>query len=230
LTNEIVCAEDVKGNDFKEIFYKPNAICDNLSRNILRYKITNISNKKYFIMLNENNLGTLEPDLYREALGKKGYSIPNAVALSLYKNNSILNGSSTRFENMCGNDIERRNIKELDTIVNKFLIKNRVVRTYKLEYINDIDESMQGYFLQPGETKYFTSVTNLPYRNSHKWFSNIDKKKPNLASLSLKNDSVFTNKRISQDRKKEIKENSYTLFDGIIYSNKVPVKLIKLKK
>lgn len=229
LTNEIVCAEDVKGNDFKEIFYKPNATYDSLSKNILRYKITNISDKKYFIMLNENNLGTLEPDLYHEAVGKKGYGIPNAIALNLYKNNYILDGSSTRAENMCGNGFELMKIEELDTIVSKFLRKNRIFRKYQLEYVNDIDESLQGYFLQPGETKYFTSVINLPYRNSQMWFSNIDKKKPNFGSLSLKNDSIFTNKRISPDRKKEIKENGYTLFDGIIYSNKVPVKLIKIK-
>ncbi|CAA9203762.1 hypothetical protein FLA105534_04944 [Flavobacterium bizetiae] len=178
-------------------------------------------------MLNENNLGTVERDLYREALGRKDYAY-NSIGFSLYKKDSILDGSSTRAENMCGNGFELMKIEELDTIVSKFLRKNRIFRKYQLEYVNDIDESLQGYFLQPGETKYFTSVINLPYRNSQMWFSNIDKKKPNLGSLSLKNDSLFTNKRLSQDRKKEIKENGYVLFDGIIYSNKVPVKLIKI--
>lgn len=227
LTNEIVCVEDVYMDDFREVFYKPNAKYDSLSKNILHYKITNISDKKYFIMLNENNLGTVERDLYREALGRIDYAY-NSIGFSMYKKDSILDGSSTRAENMCGNGFELMKIEELDTIVSKFLRKNRIFRKYQLEYVNDIDESLQGYFLQPGETKYFTSVTNLPYRNSQMWFSNIDKKKPNLGSLSLKNDSVFTNKRLSQDRKKEIKENGYVLFDGIIYSNKVPVKLIKI--
>ncbi|RKR05303.1 hypothetical protein C8C83_4644 [Flavobacterium sp. 90] len=229
LTNEVVCAENVHMNDFREVFYKPNKQYDSLSKNILHYKITNISDKKYFIMLNENNLGTVERDLYREALGRKDYTY-NSIGFSMYKNDSILDGSSTRAENMCGNGFELMKIKELDTIVSKFLRKNRVFRKYQLEYVNDIDESLQGYFLQPGETKYFTSVMNLPYRNSQMWFSNIEKKKPNLGSLSLKNDSVFTNKKLSQDRKKEIKENGYVLFDGIIYSNKIPVKLIAIKK
>ncbi|MCC9065237.1 hypothetical protein [Flavobacterium piscisymbiosum] len=214
-------------DDFREVFYKPNAEYDSLSKNILHYKITNISDKKYFIMLNEDNLGTVERDLYREALGRKDYAY-NSIGFSMYKKDSILDGSSTRAENMCGNGFELMKIEELDTIVSKFLRKNQIFRKYQLEYVNDIDESLQGYFLQPGETKYFTSVINLPYRNSQMWFSNIDKKKPNLGSLSLKNDSVFTNKRLSQDRKKEIKENGYVLFDGIIYSNKVPVKLIKI--
>lgn len=130
---------------------------------------------------------------------------------------------------MCVNGLELMKIEELDTIVSKFLRKNRIFRKYQLEYVNDIDESLQGYFLQPGETKYFTSVINLPYRNNQKWFSNIDKKKPNLGSLSLKSDSSFINRRLSQDRKREIKENGYIVFDGTIYSKKVPVKLIRIK-
>ncbi|MFH7019107.1 hypothetical protein [Flavobacterium sp. FlaQc-47] len=228
LTNEIICVENVKQNDFYEVVYQPNATYDSLSKNILRYKITNISNKKYFIMLNENILETLEPDLYKEAMGKKNYINPNCVALTLYKNNYVLHGSSTKMESMCGNIFESNKIEELDTIVYKFLRKNRIEKICKVEFINILNDSVQGYFLQPGETKYFTSIVNLPYRKNEKWFSNIEKKKPNLGSLSLQNDSIFTNRKISQDEKKNIAENGYILFDGIIYSNKVPVKLIKI--
>lgn len=229
LTNEIVCAEDVKKDDFFEIRYIPNAIYDSLSKNILHYKITNISDKKYFIMLNENQLGTLEHDYYREAIGKKSYSLLNSIDLSLYKNDSVLDGSSTRLENMCGNGFELMRMKDLDTIVNEFVVKNKILRKYKIQYINDIDDTLQGYFLQPGETKYFTSIVNLPYRNGQQWFSNIDTKKPNQGSLSLRNDSVYTKKRMSKNQKREIEENGYALFDGKIYSNRVPVKLIKIK-
>jgi hypothetical protein len=228
LTNEIICVENVKRNDFYEVVYQPNATYDSLSKNILRYKITNISDKKYFIMLNENNLETLEPDLYQEALGKKNYINPNSVTLSLYKNNHVLDGSSTKMESMCGNFFESNKMEELDTIVHKFLRKNRIEKMCKVEFINILDDSVQGYFLQPGETKYFTSIVNLPYRKNEKWFSNIEKKKPNLGSLSLQNDSIFTKRKISQDEKRNIEENGYTLFDGKIYSNKVPVKLIKI--
>jgi len=211
-----------------EAFYKPNKEYDSLSKNILRYKITNVSDKKYFIMLDPNNLGTLERDLYKEALGQKNYS-SNSIGFSMYKNDSILDHSSTAAENMCGNGFELMKIDELDTIINNFLIKNRIDKRYKVQFLNLVDDSLQGYFLQPGETKYFTSVINLPYRNSQMWFSNINKKKPNLGSLSLKSDSSFINRRLSQDRKREIKENGYIVFDGTIYSKKVPVKLIRIK-
>lgn len=230
LTSKIVCVEDIEKKDFLETFYIPNKKYDSLSKNILNYKITNISDKKYYIMLNENSIGTLERDFYNEALGKKKSTILNTIAFSMYKNDSILDGNSTKVENMCGNDYEFIKTRELDTIVDRFLVKNRINKKYKLKDIDQIDESLQGFFLQPGETKYFTSIINLPYRNKQKWFSNIDNKKPNLGSLSLQNDSIFTEKIISQNRKKEIKENGYVLFDGIIYSNKIPVKLITIKK
>ncbi|TPG37604.1 hypothetical protein [Flavobacterium pectinovorum] len=228
LTNEVVCVENIDIYDFFEAFYKPNKEYNSLSKNILRYKITNVSDKKYFIMLDPNNLGTLERDLYKEALGRKNYS-SNSIGFSMYKNDSILDYSSTAAENVCGNDLEFQKIEELDTIINNFLIKNRIEKRYKVQFLNLVDDSLQGYFLNPGETKYFTSIINLPYRNNQKWFSNIDKKKPNLASLSLKSDSSFINKRLSQDRKKEIQENGYIVFDGTIYSKKIPVKLIRIK-
>lgn len=228
LTNEIVCVESIKKDDFSEFFYKPNKEYDSLSKNILHYKITNISNKKYFIMLNENNVGTVERDFYSEALGRKKNSL-NSIDFSMYKNNSVLDGNSTKVKNMCGNGFELMKVKELDGIINDFLTKNRINKKCKIEYLNDVDNSLQGYFLQPGETKYFTSIINLPYRDNQKWVTNIDSIKPNLGSISLRNDSIYTKSRISENRKIEIKENGYVLFDGILYSNKVPVKLINVK-
>ncbi|MDP5199147.1 hypothetical protein [Flavobacterium sp. DG2-3] len=229
LTNEIVCIENVKKDDFLEAFYNPNPKYDSLSKNILHYRIKNISDKKYFIMFNENSLGTEERDLYKESLGKKKYDL-NYIGFSLYKNDSVLDRSSTAVENMCGNEFEIMKVKELDAIVNKFMLKNRIDKKYKLEYIDQKEESLQGYFLQPGETRYFTSIVNLPYRNDQKWISNIEKKKPNSGSFSLRNDSLFTKKVISENQKREIKENGYILFDGVVYSNRVPVKLIAIKK
>nr|WP_216301510.1 hypothetical protein [Flavobacterium sp. MC2016-06]MBU3857907.1 hypothetical protein [Flavobacterium sp. MC2016-06] len=231
LTSQIVCVENIKKDDFREAFYKPNQEYDSLSKNILHYRITNISDKKYFIMLNENSVGTVERDLYSEALGRKKF-VFNSIDFSMYKNDSVLDGSSTRIKNMCGNVYysEFNKIKELDTIINDFLVKNKLDKKCKIEYIDPLNIFSQGYFLQPGETKYFTSIINLPYRNDQKWFSNIDTKKPNLGSLSLRNDSIFTQRTITQNQKREIKENGYVLFDGIVYSNKVPVKLITIKK
>ncbi|KFF04670.1 hypothetical protein [Flavobacterium reichenbachii] len=131
LTNEIVCVENINKHDYFEAFYQPNKVYDSLSKNIIHYKITNISDKKYFIMLNQNNLGTVERDFYRESLGKKKFST-NEIGFSLYKNDSVLDGNSTKVENMCGNGLELLKVEELNHIIKDFLVKNKINNTYEL--------------------------------------------------------------------------------------------------
>src|SRR6218665_1449677 len=228
LTNEIICVDSLKSLDYIETRYQPNKEYDSLSKNILRYKITNNSDKKYFIMFNENSIGTLEQDLYRRALGRTDFSPLNSLDFSLYKNDSVLDGRSTRTE--MGNCVSPGfEIQQREALIDKFLKQNKLDRNYTLKEIGFRDGSLQGFVLYPRQTKYFTSTINLPYRDDQRWFSNIDKLKPNQASISLKNDSIFTKSKITEDQKKEIKENGYVLFDGKIYSNRVPVKLVYLK-
>lgn len=228
LTNQIFCVENIGRNQFLENFYIPNKEYDRLSKNILNYRITNVSDKKYYIMLNENTIGTLERDDYKEAKGMKKSEVANSVSFSLYKNDLLLNGGSTIAEMGCGT-LYLIKAHHDETFITNFLMKNKLDKTYGIKLIDSTDYSLQGYFLQPGETKYFTSIVNLPYRDNQKWLTNIDSLKPNLGSISLRNDSIYTRSIISKNRKKEIKENGYVLFDGIIYSNKVPVKLITVK-
>ncbi|MFC0077376.1 hypothetical protein ACFFLS_10020 [Flavobacterium procerum] len=178
-------------------------------------------------MFNENSIGTLERDLYREALGKKNFSPLNSLDFSLYKNDSILDGRSTRIQGFCITPILET--KERSLLIDSFLKKNKLERIYALKEIDSPDESLHCFVLHPGETKYLTSIINLPYRDNQKWISNTEKLKPNQGSVSLKNDSLFTKSKITEDQKREIKENGYVLFDGKIYSNRVPVKLISLR-
>lgn len=228
LTNEVICVDNLNRYDFIETRYQPNKEYDSLSKNILHYRITNNSDKKYFIMFNENSIGTLERDFYGEALGKKNFSPLNSLDFSLYKNDSVLDHSSTRADmSYCTSSIFET--KQRDSLIDHFLKENQFNNTYVLKRIDLPDESLQGFVLYPGETKYFTSILNLPYRDDHKWISNIDKRKPDQGSISLKNDSTFTKSVITENQKKEIKENGYVLFDGKIYSNRVPVKLVYLK-
>jgi hypothetical protein len=228
LTNEIVCVDNLKSYDYIETRYQQNKEYDSLSKNILHYRITNNSNKKYFIMFNENSIGTLEPDLYHEALGKKDFSPLNSLDFSLYKNDSVLDGRSTRVE--MGNCVfPGFEIQQREALIDNFLKKNKLDRFYTFKEIGFRDESLRGFVLYPQQTKYFTSIINLPYRNDQRWFSNIEKLKPNQGSISLKNDSIFTKSRITEDQKREIKENGYVLFDDKIYSNRVPVKMVHLK-
>lgn len=180
-------------------------------------------------MLNENNLGTEEPNFRYKDLGKNEDNL-NYVGFSLYKNDSILDRTSTSIDNACGSYSEAMRIQEIDSIVYKFLRKYSIQTKYELRYVNHTDNSLQGYYLQPGEIKYFTSIVNLPHRNDQKWLSNIQNKKPNLACISLRNDLFLTRRMITENQIREIQENGYILFEGVVYSNKVPVELITIKK
>jgi len=201
LTNEIICVYNLKSLDFIETRYQPNKEYDSLSKNVLHYRITNDSDKKYFIMFNENSIGTLERNLYHEALGKKNFPLLNSLDFSLYKNDSVLDGLSTKAEIFCGTmtDFE---IQKEESLIDNFLKQNKRERIYALKRIDFPDESLQSFILHPGETKYYTSVINLPYRDDQRWFSNIDKLKPNEGSISLKNDSTFTKSIITGEPKK----------------------------
>lgn len=227
LNNQIFCVGNIKKNQYMEVNYIPNKSYDSLSKNILNYRITNLSNKKYYLMFNENSIGTLEHDYYNESIGRKKTNL-NQLSFSLYKTDSLLDGNSTDIEAFCGN-FNNLKVKEESYIIEKFLVKNKLDKTYIVKPLKITEKSLQGFALHPGETKYFTSTINLPYRDSQKWVTNIDVLKPNQGSISLRNDSIFTKSILSKNQKNEIKENGYILFNGIIYSNKVPVKLISIR-
>jgi hypothetical protein len=182
-------------------------------------------------MFDATSLGTLERDYYYESMGRRIKKEPNLLSFNLYKNDAILDGNSTWSGRVCVPQ-SVLSTQKVDSLFIDYLKKHRLNTFYKLK-ITDIRFdflSSEGFFIQPGETKYFTSIVNLPYRDNQKWVTNIDSLKPNFGSISLSNDSVYTKSRLSKNHKREIEENGYCLFDGIINSNKQPVKLISMPK
>ncbi len=51
---------------------------------------------------------------------------------------------------------------------------------------------------------------------------------PNYPSLALVNIASDINLRLSENQKQEIEENVYIIFDGVVQSNKVTVRLVKM--
>lgn len=88
------------------------------------------------------------------------------------------------------------------------------------------------FIIYPNETKFFTTIINLPFRNYKynyiPWYTLIDKNKTYQAGLTLFNVAKETSKYLTPDLKKEIEENGYEIFDGVIQSNKVPVKMVSM--
>ncbi|THD29699.1 MAG: hypothetical protein DI588_18445 [Flavobacterium johnsoniae] len=237
LNSEVVCIEnlDFDVQKINEKDYLNNIEYDSLSRNILNYKLTNNSDKKYFIYLNENKLNVIENDVYLNPHFSNRLGKENGISFNLYKNDSIINGKITlttggaNYENKLEyykSPIYRQNYLDSLFIEN---IKNR--KLYKTEHPSILCREIlyNTLVIYPGETKYFTSIVNLPLRKDDtNWVSNVNELKPNLASITLVNRAKYTKQYLSENQKKEIEQNEYVIFDGIIQSNKVPIKMLSM--
>ena len=97
LNDEIICIKDINPKTIEstagQIYI--DKVYDSISRNVLNYKLTNNSDKKYFIVLDENYLDAMENDylfmkLIKNRIGKK-----SGLSFNLYGNEKIINGKTT---------------------------------------------------------------------------------------------------------------------------------------
>lgn len=235
LTNEVVCVKDIELDDY-EIYYGSlhSSLYDSLSLNILNYKLINNSNKKYFIVLNENFVDVMENDFFLQKMIKNRIGTRNGISFNLYKDDSLMNGRTTlKAYNVNGTELEyykSKRYKEIymDSVFIDNVTKRKLYRTkYPSLFFRDVLDN--SFVIHPGETKYFTSIVNLPLRKDNvNWITDMSETIPNLASFTLVNISEKTESMLSENQIKGIKENGYTIFDGVIESNKVPVKMITM--
>jgi hypothetical protein len=232
LTNEIRCVEIPFKNVFEinEKKYFKNGIYDSLSKNIINYKIVNNSSEKYFIILNKEDIDVLESHY----LNKMGIKY-DGVFLNLYNNNSILSSQTTLTSGGSSYETEleyyKSSMYRINYIDSLFIVNANKMKLYKTKSPSVLHREIleNSFVIYPGESKYFTSLVNLPLRkNKIGLLTDVNKIKPNLSSISIVNNASYTNEKLSKNQKKEIKENGYTIFDGVIQSNKVPVKMVRM--
>ncbi len=232
LTNEIRCIDLPFKNVFEvnEKEHLKNKIYDSLSKNIINYKIVNNSNKKYFIVLNEESIDLLE----NHYLDKTGIEY-NGIFLNLYNNNSILNSQTTLTSGGYSHETEleyyKSSMYRINYIDSLFIVDANKKELYKTKSPSVLHREIleNSFVIYPGESKYFTSLVNLPLRkNKIGLLTDVNKTKPNLSSISIVNNAKYTKLKLSENQKREIEENGYTIFDGVIQSNKVPVKMVEM--
>lgn len=225
VNKEVVCVDNVDPKTNEEIHHiLDDSIYGAISKNILTFKLRNNSDKKYFIVLNEDNLTTLENDLRWKIKTRDKIKFYNQLAFNLYNDSTIVNGKSNLFVGLIVKNVEGCFDEEL-----KFVKDEKKLYTQKITI--DFKEVLEnGFVLYPNETAYFTSIVNLPIRlNRENWQSLINKK-TNYASLTLVNHREKTEKMLSENQRKEIEENGYVIFDGIVESNKIPIRMISMHK
>lgn len=204
------------------------------SLTVINYKIQNNSDKKYFIVLNSNYFNN--KDLYIDEISKKRRSYANCNSLDLLNNGkSIMNGFAEYFED------SNYNYNNPIPFV-KYIFINDSLNHYKCKYLygsTDLNKSKSiteinnnHIVIYPHESKYFSTIVNLPVMDyklrNNSWAYFIVEKGNYEAQISIANLKSTTSSDLTENLKKEINENGYTIFDGVIHSNKVPVKMISM--
>ena len=228
----------VSNLDYAKIYYygnkKYDSIYNKLSLNVVKYKIKNSSNKKYIIVLNSDFFGHYDEYFYDDTLSKNFNAHINKISFCLYSDKKTI-GSMKRDGPPTPNYLDAymfaKSRDYLDTMVYKDLNRKQIVNDlFCSRHINYINKN--SFVIHPGETKFFTTIINLPSRSFDydylAWDTFVEKGTEYKAGLVLYNDAKEINRFLTNDLKQEIKENGYEIYDGIIRSNKVPVKMVSI--
>ena len=234
INNSVNCIENLDFNKLHQGNINYDYLYDGLSTNIIRYKIFNNSERKYFIVFDKNSFENFEElNIENNSLSHK--SSINKINFNMYSNYKVRGDNSD--ESSWNEFLKTKNfyifLQYKDSLnfiknnkcynINDFWISN------KMSYIEN-----NHFVIHPKETKFFTTNINLPLRDYRfcllPWNTIIVRNKKYQAGLTLYNNAEETKKYLTPDLKKEIKENGYTIFNGIIQSNKVPVKMVKMPK
>ncbi|WP_294732526.1 hypothetical protein [uncultured Flavobacterium sp.] len=198
--------------------YKSDIERDN-SSNIVTVELTNESNRKYLLMIDKSFIfpeSSLNSDMrslnFLISNNDRSYiSIYNPIT-------SFEKGLSGIYELKIYNDsLIRNKYKKMD-------IPNR-------NFHQVFDYEKNSIVIYPGETKTFKYVVNLPIIREMSWkrdqgviaYKNLKEGQKFKIAYSCKASKL---KRILPDYiLKELKENDIEIFDGIIESNEIPLKL-----
>ncbi|MFT3793288.1 hypothetical protein [Flavobacterium sp.] len=220
LNTEFFSRANISNKDARNVIRFDNYIYDSVPVNKINIKITNSGTKKYVLFL-KKELDEIED------------SDSDNIKLIIYKNNDIFQPTNLKFlvqATMKGFSVRKEmNIIESDSIkkeLNEKYLKEKIdMKKIKFQ------REMNYIVIHPGESKFFSYYQTLPIfeESMHQFYIYDFKSNENYTcQLSFKNDAQGLRKNITINQLKEIEENGYTVFDGIIRSNKVPVKMISL--
>ncbi len=201
------------------------------AKNIINYKIKNNSERDYFFTFDEdvivydnfNVLQNTESCLFCKK-SKLFYNIISSKNtkpkyISFYSQNINLLYEINTLKTFEKKKIEKT-LKELEVPIIDFDIDfSNTVRT-------------KSFIVPANETRFFSSILYLPIEyevneyNERISYFQFQKKMSYYFNIILISDSSSIRKVLSNSKLKEIEENGYIIFDGVLESNKVPVKLI----
>lgn len=221
LNTEITSRGNMQDEDYKNITNYSNYIYDSLPVNKINIKLTNTGNDKYILFLGKDfddaeNL--LKDNISFNILKGNDLLKPSRLQVAIdYSDNHF-------FSRRLNNEMERELLK---TELNEKYLKEKI----SIDKIR-FQENMTYVVLYPGESKFFSYYKTLPifydynlYASFYFYRFNLDAKY--FAQINL--NSNISRKQLTTNQIKEIETNGYKIFNGIVKSNKVPIKFIDIK-
>jgi hypothetical protein len=195
-------------------------ISDSLPVNRINFKITN-SGKKAYILYVGKDFDFAETTSEKE----------NIKAV-VYKKDSVLQpnnvGGAVEWTMNAYNSRKFLNEYDADSL-NKEFIKiylKQKVNNDKIKFRKKYDFIV----VHPRETKFFTFYRTFPYFSERNFLMiggyDLKQTEKYYFQISLKNSAKNLLQNLDENQLKEIKENQYSVFNGTIKSNKIPIKFI----
>ncbi len=231
LNSEVLCLSNINVDSIYENLNYSNKIYSQ-SRNIISYTIKNNSNKKYLIVANDEYIETDGNYILKDNLYEDGYVFfdfgTGRFSFNIYKGDSLTPKGITRlFRGLH----RTNNYDDYEVYTSKYIVDTMSFNRNLLLKKSNI-KTFIPFVIYPSEVKRFRTIVHLPLKHSNYFSSGVsysiidDTTKNYTAGISILNNSEKIKEYLTEDQKKEIEENGYTIFDGVLESNKVPVKLI----
>jgi len=218
LNNKVLSRSDVNEKNIKDIIYFDDYLYDRITVNKIDIKITNNGTKKYVFFI-----GKVfdQPENVR----------PENICFNVFKENESLKsirimGTSYDFYYRMGVNQAQRILLKKE--LNELYLKEKI----SLEKI-DFQDNMSFVVIHSGESKFFSYYKSLPvYQDDYGSFYYY-KFNPNEAfyfQISLKHNNETSKEYFTINQRKEIEANGYTIFNGVLNSNKVPIEFVDINK
>lgn len=218
VNNEINSKSNISKNDLLNVVKYDNYIYDSLPVNKISLKITNVGEKKYVFFL-RNELNDFENTNIKVYNKDNVELVPDIM-------NFVVNPTRKEFfgrREILENEMDSLNVELNSKYLKEKITEDKIIYQREMSYV----------IIHPKETKYFTYYRTLPIYKDDRYSYKIypfNKNDSYYFQMCLKCDSKEAKENLTANQLKEIKENGYTLFDGEILSNKVPIKIINMPK
>lgn len=219
LNPEILSRGNILDKNIRDVTRFDNYIYDSIPVNKINFKLTNTGTKKYVLFINKD---------FDKA---ESFSAEN-LKINIFKEKELFHPTALGFAlNLTTKGFEyRKFINELEGDS----LRQEFNRNYLKEGISsdnlEFQKNADYVVIHPGETRFFMYYKTMPIflENTDSYYMyKFNSNENYYFQMSLKNNSKELQKRITSNQAKEIQENGYTLFDGIIRSNKVPINFVK---